>query len=448
MTPAVCFRITPLFFFLSVSLPAAQPAAQDAYQVASPEGAAFCYTIPRQGGLNDVVIQTEKSRIDRYPVNAAAAGTRTPAKNVLFRGSLANARIRFEKGGAGHVAFLGGSITEMNGYRPLVCELLKRRFPKTAFTFTNAGIASTCSTTGACRLSADVLSAGPVDLLFVEFAVNDDQDAGHARRECVRGMEGIVRQLRRHNPAADVVVTYFVNPGMVETIHQGGVPLPIRSHEEVTRHYAISSINLAQEVAERIKAGTLTWKQFGGTHPAPYGNAICADMIEKLLDHAWAAPLSAEPKMRAHPLPTEPLDPGAYERGRFIDPKLAAVKRGWTLGVPPWKKLAGSSRSRFTSLPMLCADRPGAELTLEFTGTAVGAYVVAGPDAGTVEVRVDDGPATLVNLFHRYSAGLHYPRTVLFATDLKPGPHRLHLRVAEKTASKGHAVRFMQFVAN
>ena len=41
-------------------------------------------------------------------------------------------------------------------------------------------IASTCSTTGAFRLRDDVLIKGPVDLFFIEFAVNDDQDAGHA----------------------------------------------------------------------------------------------------------------------------------------------------------------------------------------------------------------------------------------------------------------------------
>ena len=41
------------------------------------------------------------------------------------------------------------------------------------------GIASTCSVTGAHRLTRDVLSKGDVDLFFIEFAVNDDQDAGH-----------------------------------------------------------------------------------------------------------------------------------------------------------------------------------------------------------------------------------------------------------------------------
>ena len=109
--------------------------------------------------------------------------------NVHLRGDFRNARIAFEREGRGTVAFLGGSITEMNGYRPLVCEILQRRFPKTVFKFIDAGISSTCSTTGAFRLGTDVLGQGPVDLLFVEFAVNDDQDAHHTRDACIRGME-------------------------------------------------------------------------------------------------------------------------------------------------------------------------------------------------------------------------------------------------------------------
>jgi hypothetical protein len=38
----------------------------------------------------------------------------------------------------------------------------------------------------------------------------------------------------------------------------------------------------------------------------------------------------------------------------------------------------------------------------------------------------------------------------MLATNLQPGPHTLKLRVAEATnpASRGHAVRVVQFVAN
>ena len=384
--------------------------------------------------------------VSRFSSLALGEEAPPPSPNVHLRGNLSHCRLRFEREKKGHVAFIGGSITEMKGYRPLVCDILKKRFPETAFTCTDAGIASTCSTTGAFRLQSDVLSQGPVDLFFVEFAVNDDQDAGHARRECIRGMEGIVRQALRHNPNMDIVITHFINPEMLATLRAGKTPLTAGAHEEVAEHYGVSTIDLAKEVAEQIAAGRLTWEKFGGTHPGPAGNAICAGMIDQLMSRAWSAPIPATAAAAA-PVP-DPLDPLSYANGRFIDPKQAAIVRGWTLGVPDWKNLAGGKRSRFTTMAMLWADQPGAEVKLDFTGTAVGAYVVAGPDAGVLEARIDGGPPIEVNLFHHFSSGLHYPRTVMFANDLKPGPHVVVLRVADQTLGRGHAARIMEFVAN
>lgn len=367
---------------------------------------------------------------------------------VALRGEFQNARLTFERTGKGTVAFLGGSITEMNGYRPMVCEILQKRFPKTVFTFVNAGISSTCSTTGAFRLGADVLDKGPVDLLFVEFAVNDDQDGHHTREECVRGMEGIVRHARQANPSIDIVMTFFVNEQILSTLQEGKTPLTVEAHAAVAEYYAVPTIHLAKEVAEEITAGSLTWKQFGGVHPAPFGNAICARMIDELFSRAWAAPLAAGAAVTPVPVPLTPLDPLCYGAGRFINPAEAKIKQGWTLGVPDWKVLPGSKRDRFTSIPMLCATETGAELTLVFEGTAVGAYVVAGPDAGIAETSVDGGPFAKVDFYHAYSRGLHYPRTVMLATALPAGPHTLTLRVSAETQSAGHAARIMQFTAN
>ncbi len=377
------------------------------------------------------------------------AGAGTNESNVCLRGSLANCRLRFERERKGHVAFIGGSITEMNGYRPMVMAILKRRFPDTAFTFTDAGIASTCSNTGAFRLADHVLSQGPVDLFFVEFAVNDDQDAAYPRRECLRGMEGIVRHTRLHNPHADIVITYFVNPGMLKLLQAGKTPVPMEAHEAVARHYQCSTIHLAREVAERITAGSLTWKVYGGTHPKPAGNRICADMIDQLMAQAWKAPLSADAKPAPYPMP-EPLDPHSYFRGRFLPLVDAKLKGGWTLGVPEWKTLKGNCRARFANATMLSATDPGAELSLAFEGTAIGAYILAGPDAGIVETSIDGGPFTPCELYHRFSRGLHYPRTVVFHTDLKPGRHTLVLRTTDRrnSASIGHAMRILHFVAN
>ncbi len=367
-------------------------------------------------------------------------------ENIVLRGSLHNSRLKFSTGKkAGHVAFLGGSITEMNGYRPMVMEFLKQRFPETLFEFTPAGIASTCSTTGAFRLERDVLSAGRTDLLFVEFAVNDDQDAFHTREESIRGMEGIIRQLRAYNPHADIVMIYFVNPEMLAALQAGQIPLPIAAHAAVARHYGIPTIHLAREVAQRIERRELTWEQFGGTHPAPTGNRICADMIERLLNYAWEE-VESPASPREHALPKSALDPFHYGEARFVDLETTTDVKGWQISVPEWDALPGSKRDRFTQQRMFWSETPGATFTLKLEGSTAIAYVSAGPDAGMLEVSVDGGPPRTVDLYHRFSKGLHYPRSVVLATDLPPGAHSIRVTLSSRhnPESSGTAARIME----
>jgi lysophospholipase L1-like esterase len=383
-------------------------------------------------------------------VGPAFSQAAEPNRNIIRRGSYTNSQIKFEREQNGHVAFIGGSITEMNGYRPMVCEDLQKRYPDTKFTFTAAGISSTCSTTGAFRLNRDVLSKGPIDLFFIEFAVNDDQDARHARRECIRGMEGIIRQCRKHNPNMDIVVTFFVNLDMLEMLQKNKPPVSMASHTEVLEHYNVSTIHLAREAADRITAGSLTWKEYGGTHPKPPGNRIGADMIVRLLDDAWAKPLDQSAKLTAHTVPDNQLDKGSYSNGNFQSLESASTDHGWKIHQPDWMNIPGGKRERFTNIPLLCATEPGAETTVNFNGQAIGAFVVAGPDAGVVEASIDGGAFKSVDLFHRFSKGLHYPRTVMFAADLSEGDHVLKLRISDAANkdSKGRAARIIQFAVN
>jgi lysophospholipase L1-like esterase len=310
----------------------------------------------------------------------------------------------------------------------------------------NAGISSTCSTTGAFRVDTDVLKEGPVDLFFVEFAVNDDQDAHHSRQQAMRGMEGVLRKVRKSNPRADIVMTFFVNPQMLATTQEGKVPLTVEAHETVASHYAVSTIHLAREVAQQITAGTLTWKQFGGVHPAPYGNTICARMIDDLLNRAWK---KGEPAAGAQPhaLPA-PLDPLNYEKGRFLQGEQIELQKGWSYGVPDWNALAGGKRKQFLDKPLWHTAEEGATVKVQFEGTAVGAFLLAGPDAGIAEVSIDGEKPREVNLYHGFSKGLHYPRSVLFGEELSPGRHVMTLRMSGKTESAGHAMRALYFLAN
>ena len=84
---------------------------------------------------------------------------------------------------------------------------------------------------------------------------------------------------------------------------------------------------------------------------------------------------------------------------------------------------------RFLGVPLLHSEVPGAAATVRFDGTAVGVYVLAGPDAGQLEFRIDEGEWQAAELYHRFSKGLHYPRTVVLACGLPATTHTLEFRV-------------------
>jgi hypothetical protein len=170
-------------------------------------------------------------------------------------------------------------------------------------------------------------------------------------------------------------------------------------------------------------------------------------MIERLLDQAWAGPAAAEAK--PHPMPA-PLDPNCYDGGRFLPPEAAKIGNGWKVETPDWAKLKGECRGRFKAETLICATEPGATLTLPFTGRAIGAYLLAGPDAGTVDASIDGAPAKRFDLYHQHSGGLHYPYTRVFDGDLKPGAHVLTLTVVadRNPKSLGSAARILRFCEN
>ena len=146
---------------------------------------------------------------------------------------------------------------------------LQQRFPFTTFEFVEAGISSTGSTPGAFRLDNDVLSKGKIDLLFIDGSANDMTN-GFTPEEQVRGVEGEIRHALEVNPETDIVLTHFATDGFLPIIARRQMPDAILNYERVANHYRVSSVNLAQEISERLQDGQFTWKEFGYAHPHPY----------------------------------------------------------------------------------------------------------------------------------------------------------------------------------
>ncbi|WP_318501309.1 GDSL-type esterase/lipase family protein [Formosa sp. PL04] len=366
-----------------------------------------------------------------------------------MRSDLKNSYIQFERNKTGRVAFLGGSITHNSGWRDSIMDYLEHRFPKTKFEFIAAGIPSMGSTPGAFRLERDVLSKGKIDLLFEEAAVNDATNM-RTSTERVRGMEGIVRHIRKANPEVDIVVMYFVDPDKMESYRTGEVPEVIKNHDSVAKHYNIPTINLALEVTERIDNGEFTWKDdFKNLHPSPFGQGVYAHSMIAFLETAYSGHLDPDDKIAAHNLP-KPLDVYSYENGVLLDVSTLKLSKGWTLD-PSWNPNDGKTfRENYVDVPMLISDTPGSTLKLKFKGNTVGIAVAAGQDAGIIEYRIDKGEWQILNLFTKWSKSIHLPWYYTLASGLTKEQHQLELKIAKETDSKsnGNACRIRYVYVN
>lgn len=341
---------------------------------------------------------------------------------------LGNSKIKFEREKQGTVAFLGGSITQNGGWRDSVCTYLQQRFPQTQFTFISAGISSMGTTPGAFRLQRDILSKGPVDLLFVEAAVNDATN-GRSKKEQIRGMEGIIRHTLKDNRAADIVVMHFVDPDKMETYNRGETPEVIANFNLVTAHYKLGTINLAKEVTDRINNGEFTWEEdFINLHPSPFGQSIYFCSMKSFLESQYTQVDENRKNIINHPLP-ETLDPYCYDGGRIIPFTEATETQGFehiTNWSPPNNT---ATRKGYTHVDMLVGKHPGDSFTLHFEGKAVGIMVAAGPDAGMIEINIDGGRTRTIDLFTLWSSQLYLPWYYTLASELEPGPHILKVEI-------------------
>ena len=171
---------------------------------------------------------------------------------------LKNSQHIFETTKKGTVAFVGGSITGMP-WRKKVMENLKQRFPDTEFNFILAGVGSTGTMYGSFRLERDVIQKGKIDLMFEEAAVNDVAILRTADQS-VRGMEGIVRRARQANPDMDIVMMHFACTEKLEDYENGKTPEVIQSFDKVAAHYGVPTLDITEEIYERIVRGEFTWK--------------------------------------------------------------------------------------------------------------------------------------------------------------------------------------------
>lgn len=335
------------------------------------------------------------------------------------------------------VAYLGGSITAAaNGWRTITTEHLRARFPHLTIVEIPAGLPGTGSNLGACRLDHDVLRHHP-DLLFVEFAVND---TGVPAARIERTIEGVVRQTRRANPATDLCFVYTVSAPGLPDLTAGRFPPAAAAMEVVASHYGIPSIHLGLEVARRVSAGELDFKDpaapdatrtfsLDGVHPTAAGHRIYADAIARSL------PQLLEPAAHSSPPLPRPLHADNWETATLLLIESAARSGDWQPVPADDENLRGATKHLLP--PTWRTAAPGARLEFAFRGRRFGLLGIASPDAGNFIVTIDDRPPVTATFFDAYvSPTFCRQREWFFPDELDDGPHRVRVELSAAPVDK------------
>lgn len=393
-------------------------------------------------------------------------------KVMLMAGALAFANVAFGvaykgpvkaeefhvRGGVGHVmekiragkeitiAYLGGSITAMDGWRRLSREWLQKEYPACTFREVHAAIGGTGSSLGVFRLGHDALRHKP-DLLFVEFATNDSA----AKPEAIwENFDGIIRQTWRQDPETDIVFTYTITASMMKDYGAGRCPQAASAMEQLADYYDIPSIGFGPRVAAEVKAGRLVMsmgevatavpketpdrdklineelKRQGkilfakdGVHPALPGHGFYLESIKA----AWAAMKDVKPIDHAQKL-AAPFYDARLEAAKMVPIRSEMCKGHWTK-LPP----EHDNQKRFQNRggQMWMADRPGDKLTFKFKGSECRIYDLLGPDCGRVWITVDGKRRGPIDRFDGYCS--YYRLAGFFVFRGTEGVHAVEIEV-------------------
>ena len=302
-----------------------------------------------------------------------------------------------------NIVYLGGSITEGVGasdynntcYRALVGKYFTEAYPDKKVNNVHQGVGGTGSDYGLIRLERDVISYDP-DLVFVEFAVNDNG------RDSRLEMESIVLTLNSLEKPPYIIYLYTTRSNFADVKPY---------HVEVANHYGIPQIDLQQEL---LRVMTETGNDVSvylpdGVHPSDAGHKVYADKIISCLNTGryFKYPDAVSEKL---------VDTSGVAEINCINAKDAASSG-------TWKEETGNfNRS------VMVSETAGDTLTFTFTGNYFGLEHALNLAGGKYEVYVD---GKLFHTDHCYYRNINYYHSRFGCADflLDEGTHTVEIKV-------------------
>lgn len=357
-----------------------------------------------------------------------------PVRELSARGGLPNFFAKIKDGKTIRVAFLGGSITRAgNGYRDQLLTWFRAQYPSNTFEEIMAAVSGTGSDFGASRVQQHVIDKKP-DLVFVEFAVNDNRKRMQFVREC---MEGIVRQIWRANAKTDICFIYTFANENIPALQQGSFPASVTAMEAVAAHYNIPSIHMGLAVLDEINSGKLVMMgkkeettsplfSIDGVHPLPEtGHRIYTQVLAKNLPL-----LKQNSSYLKHHLekPLENKNWSDAGMARLSLSKHFTGEWGITDSVTKGKEYLPLLPTVFSTAST------DASVTVKFKGTRFGLADIMGPGTAAIEITIDNQAPRVINRFDAFST--YYRLNYFILSDLSEGKHTATIRLSKTNLDK------------
>lgn len=314
------------------------------------------------------------------------------------RGGLLNALFKLQNGEDITIAYIGGSITQMDTWRTYTTKWFEDSYAG-KINQVNIGLAGTNADLAVCRIEKDVLVYNP-DLIFIEYAVN-----GGAAKD----MEGMVLKIWEHDPTTDICFVYTTTTDDYSIYSSGNLPKYATIYERVAKYYNIPTVFFANQAFDLYEQGKLTLS----ASVSEQGKILyTTDTIHLTADGGWLAAgaiarsiVNMEKTFDNHnyTIINHTIPTNHYDVAPWID---ATYSANWSKMKfkGTWLDCSLDSNGNFRNydytggylyifkelFPTMQGTKvSGSSVTVKFRGTDIGVFEAGGQYSGQLRVIVD-----------------------------------------------------------
>lgn len=279
------------------------------------------------------------------------------------------------------IGFIGGSITDPRGknrWPEPVAAWFKDAFPDVKIYIENAAIGATGSDLAVFRVEKDIIERN-CDLVFIEYAVNDNEQIPEKR---FRTREGLIRKLI-DGDKRDVILAYAFMMDMYEDMVNDKVPASIEDFETLAAYYNLNTVWMGLYALNQVEEGQVRWEEWlpDGLHPESRGSTLYGDCLVQYLQMDLNGMLFHKRQYKEYKFPD------AYNEhnwGKAYLLPFSEVKLEGPWIIRRWSTLEWIDQVIDTSAI-------GATLSFEFTGRGLCLGFDFGKTSAEFRYRIDGG---------------------------------------------------------